>query len=155
MNMTRLALFALALSATLAVIARAAPADQSQVFGQWLTENKRGVIEMFPCGDKVCGRLFWMIDPLRNGKPSLDDYNPKPELRQRPLCGMTILGDFRETEPQHWEDGWIYDPDSGKTYHATMTLESNGTLRLRGYIGIPLFGESQHWTRADGSLGKC
>lgn len=153
--MSRVALLVLWLSAALAGGVDKAAADPSPVFGQWLTENKRGVIEMFPCADKVCGRLFWMIDPLRNGKPSLDDYNPKPELRQRPLCGMTILGDFRESEPQHWVDGWIYDPDSGKTYHATITLESSDILRLRGYVGIPLFGESQHWTRADGSLGKC
>jgi uncharacterized protein (DUF2147 family) len=153
--MARLTLVAFSLAAALFAIAPAVSADSSSVMGPWLTENRRGVIEMFPCADKVCGRLFWMADPLRNGKPSLDDYNPKLELRQRPLCGMTILGDFHETEPHHWEDGWIYDPDSGKTYHATMTLEDNGTLRLRGYIGIPLLGESQHWTRSDGSLGKC
>jgi uncharacterized protein (DUF2147 family) len=153
--MPRLPLFVLVLSAALTVVARTAPADPGPVFGPWLTENKRGVIELFPCADKVCGRLAWMIEPMRHGAPAVDEDNPKPELRQRPLCGMTILGDFRETEPNHWEDGWIYDPDSGKTYHATMTLEQNGTLRLRGYIGIPLFGESQHWTRADGSLGKC
>jgi uncharacterized protein (DUF2147 family) len=153
--MARLTLFALWLAATLAVIAPAAHADPSPVFGQWLTENRRGVIEMVPCADKVCGKLVWMIEPLRHGAPAIDEYNPKPELRQRPLCGMTILGDFHETEPRHFEDGWIYSPDSGKTYHATMTLEENGTLRLRGYVGIPLFGESQHWTRADGSLGKC
>jgi len=153
--MARLTLFALCLAATLAVVAPAAHADPAPVFGQWLTENRRGVIELVPCADKVCGNLVWMIEPMRHGAPAIDEYNPKSELRQRPLCGMPILGDFRETEPRHFEDGWIYDPDSGKTYHATMTLEENGTLKLRGYIGIPLFGESQHWTRADGSLGKC
>jgi uncharacterized protein (DUF2147 family) len=153
--MPRLPLLAVALLSVAAVISPAARADQTPVFGQWLTESKRGVVDVFPCGDKVCGKLVWMIEPIRRGAPALDDYNPKPELRERPLCGLLLLGDFHETEPKHWEDGWIYDPDSGKTYHANMTLEDNGMLRVRGYVGIPLLGESQHWTRADGSRGKC
>jgi uncharacterized protein (DUF2147 family) len=155
MTMLRLPLFALALLSAVSVGARPGRADDSQVFGPWLTESKRGVVDIFPCGDKVCGKLVWMIEPIRRGAPAVDDYNPTPELRQRPLCGLVMLGDFHETAPKHWEDGWIYDPDSGKTYRANMTLEENGMLRLRGYVGIPLFGESQHWTRADGSRGKC
>jgi uncharacterized protein (DUF2147 family) len=76
-------------------------------------------------------------------------------LRQRPLCGLTMLGSFHNTDPQLWTGGWIYDPDSGKTYHATMFLESANVLQLRGYVGIPLFGETNTWTRADPSKGAC
>jgi uncharacterized protein (DUF2147 family) len=122
--------------------------------GRWLSEAKRGVVEIYPCGDRLCGKLVWLIEPMRRGAPALDDQNPDPALRQRPTCGLTILGDFRQTEPQRWGDGWIYDPDSGKTYHATMALEGE-TLRLRGYVGIPLFGETQSWTRPDPSYGSC
>jgi uncharacterized protein (DUF2147 family) len=153
MNRTLLLVAAIVIAVVTA--AGPAPAQQAPVYGQWLTENRRGVIEFFPCADKLCGKLVWMIEPVRDGKPAIDDQNPKRELRQQPLCGLTLLGDFRETEPRHWEDGWIYNPDNGKRYHATITLESENQLRLRGYIGIPLFGESQHWTRADGSLGHC
>jgi len=29
-----------------------------------------------------------------------------------------------------------------------LGLQADGTLRLRGYVGTPLFGETQIWTRA-------
>ena len=43
--------------------------------------------------------------------------------------------------------GEIYDPESGKTYSAKMSLESPDTLSLRGYVGIPLFGRPSTWSR--------
>ena len=146
---------AAAMAAALLLAAVPSRAQQSPPLGQWLTETKRGVVEVYPCADKLCGRLVWLIEPIRRGAPAVDDKNPEPALRNRPLCGLTMLGDFHQEDATHWDDGWIYDPDSGKTYHATMTLESGNALRVRGYVGIPLFGESQHWTHADGTLGSC
>lgn len=143
-----LMVFGLSLSAAGQTPAPAAP------LGRWLSEAKRGVVEIYPCGDRLCGKLVWLIEPIRRGAPAVDDHNPDPALRQRPTCGLTILGDFRQVDPQRWADGWIYDPDSGKTYHATMAIEGE-TLRLRGYVGIPLFGETQSWTRPDPSYGSC
>ena len=148
-------LFALALAVVMAVSAVAAKAQQPEVLGRWLTENRRGVIEIYPCGDKLCGKLVWLIEPIRHGAPAIDDKNPQPELRQRLLCGMEMLGGFRPVEPLRWGDGWIYDPDSGKTYRATRSLQNANVLKLRGYVGIPLFGESQSWTRTDASFGSC
>lgn len=129
--------------------------EPQQVYGRWLTESKRGVIEIYRCGDEVCGKLVWLIEPMRRGAPAVDDKNPDPTLRRRPLCGLAMLGGFHHTEPQRWTDGWIYDPDSGDTYHATIFLESAGILKLRGYVGIPLFGETQTWTRPGARYGSC
>lgn len=126
-----------------------------QVLGRWLTESKRGVVEIYRCGDALCGKLVWLIQPMRRGAPAVDDKNPDPQQRARPLCGLAMLGAFHQTEPQLWTGGWIYDPDSGDTYHATLFLESAGVLKLRGYIGIPLFGETQTWSRPDGHYGSC
>ena len=130
-----------------------APAPNAPL-GRWLSETKRGVIEIYPCGDRLCGKLVWLIEPVRRGAPAADDKNPDPALRQRPLCGLMMLGDFRQVEAQRWGDGWIYDPDSGNTYHATMRIE-DGQLKLRGYVGIPLLGETQTWSRPDGRYGSC
>lgn len=134
--------------------AAAQTAAPTAPLGRWLTESKRGVIEIYPCADKLCGKLVWMIEPVRHGAPAVDEQNPDPALRQRPLCGLALLGGFHQNEPQHWDDGWIYDPDSGKTYRATITLDGN-VLELRGYVGIPLFGETQSWTRPGAGYGSC
>lgn len=146
---------ATALAVIIVASAVQASAQQPQPIGRWLTESRRGVIEIYPCDDKLCGKLVWLIEPIRHGAPAIDDKNPRLELRQRPLCGLEMLGGFRRVEEQRWGDGWIYDPDSGKTYKATMALEDPNSLKLRGYVGIPLFGETQTWTRTDGSSGSC
>jgi hypothetical protein len=43
--------------------------------------------------------------------------------------------------------GKILDPKSGKLYKCYITLEENDKLKVRGYIGISLFGRTQYWNR--------
>jgi uncharacterized protein (DUF2147 family) len=64
------------------------------------------------------------------------------------------MGGFKPSVEHEWSDGWVYDPESGKTYSARMALESATLLRLRGYIGIPLLGSTQLWTRT-GPVAHC
>ena len=40
-----------------------------------------------------------------------------------------------------WQ-GRIYDPESGNVYSSNMRVERNGKLKMRGYLGIPLFGRT-------------
>jgi uncharacterized protein (DUF2147 family) len=137
------------------VLASAAAASPSPQ-GIWLTEDGDGAVEIFDCGEFLCGRIVWQQSSLRpDGSTDIDDHNPDPALRHRPVCGLQIIGDLRQSDPATWSDGWVYDPDSGKTYHVKLTMESADTLRLRGYIGIPLLGESQLWQRAVGDLPLC
>ena len=64
--------------------------------------------------------------------------------------GLEIGRGFRLTDPAHAEDGTLYDPKSGKTYHGVM--ESAGDkLKLRGYVGIKALGRTEVWTRENGS----
>lgn len=129
------------------------------VAGRWLTENGKGVIAIAPCGGSICGKIDWMKPPA-NAKPGViprDNHNPDPSRRQQPMCGLQIIYGFhhREDDPRRWVEGHVYDPESGDTYHASITLEDANHLRLRGYIGIPLLGQSQVWTRAGGDHPPC
>lgn len=137
-------------------VCQADPAPNG-VVGRWLTENKHGVVDIHACGGgKLCGTLVWIYKPTDDsGRPVVDRQNPDKALQGRPVCGMDMLGGFVPEGAEHWADGWIYDAESGKTYKANMALQDDGTLKLRGYVGIPLLGESQVWTRADGSRGTC
>ncbi len=56
---------------------------------------------------------------------------------------------FRYAGEDRWTGGEIYDPNSGNTYKGTMRLIDRNTLKLRGYIGISLFGRSDTWTRVE------
>lgn len=62
------------------------------------------------------------------------------------LLGIYILQGFKYSGDNRW-DGMIFDPKSKKTYKCYLKLEDDGTMKVRGYKGISLFGKSQYWTR--------
>lgn len=144
----------LAILAVLAVtpLAKAATGDAT---GLWLDEEKKAAILIEQCGDKLCGSIRWLREPLRDGKPKLDIHNPDAKLRDRPDCGLQMLGEFKQSDPNEWKGGWIYNPADGNSYDSHMILQDDGTLRVRGFVGISLFGKSQVWTRPTEELADC
>lgn len=118
------------------------------IIGKWLTEKKDAVVQIFKTNDnKYAGKVIWLEKPLdKNGEPIKDNKNPKKELRSRPIMGLVILGGF-EFNNSDWENGIIYDAETGNTYKAKISLRNKNTLDLRGYIGSPMFGRTTIWTR--------
>jgi uncharacterized protein (DUF2147 family) len=117
------------------------------VLGQWLTAGGTSKIEIYKDSTEFCGRIVWLKEPEKNGKPKVDENNPEAKLRTRPLLGMTILRGFEFDGDNVWKGGKIYDPKSGNDYSAKMTLVDEHTLDLRGYVLMPLFGRTETWTR--------
>ncbi len=76
----------------------------------------------------------------------MDMNNPDQALQTRPELGLELLKDFTFDGDDVYEDGTIYDPKSGKTYSCKMTINGN-SLKIRGYVGISLFGRTEVWTR--------
>ena len=136
-------------------IASAAPGVP---LGTWLTEKKDGIVEIYRCADSdvLCGKLVWFkIKPDDPNPLGLDLKDPDPARRNQPLCDMMFMWGFRASDSNQWEDGSVYDPDDGKTYHANMKLRDDGTLDLHGYIGISLIGRSEIWTRYKDPVPQC
>jgi uncharacterized protein (DUF2147 family) len=63
------------------------------------------------------------------------------------LLGMRMLAGFEFKGDNLWEDGTIYDPESGSTYQCKISLEDNNTMSIRGFIGISAFGRTDTWKR--------
>jgi uncharacterized protein (DUF2147 family) len=125
--------------------AQDAPGDA--VLGQWLTEGDKAVVQIFRCEDRYCGKIVWLKEPKNpDGSDILDSENPDPSKRNRTVLGLNLVWGFRYSESQGWVDGSIYDPDNGKTYSCKMSLEGD-TLKVRGYVGISLFGRTTVWKR--------
>jgi uncharacterized protein (DUF2147 family) len=145
---SRLRAAALAAVACLAVPSAVAAADEPSPFGRWLTEDRQGVVETYPCGRELCGKVVWEAVPVaKDGAPTRDAMNPDPSRRGKPICNLQVMSGFKAKSPAEWVEGSIYEPQTGKTYSAELTLGDGPTMKLRGYVGIPLFGKSQVWTR--------
>ena len=144
--MTRLLLTLLALS----TFCCSAQAPATGVLGRW-TEPGGSTIQVAPCAGGVCAQLI-SID--RQAPAQVDSHNPDPALRSRALCGLQIGSHFHLADPNHADGGALYDPRSGKTYTGAMTSVGD-KLKLRGYVGIKLFGRSETWTRAAPNAATC
>ena len=75
------------------------------------------------------------------GAERRDDRNPDPAKRQVPIIGLELLSDYAYADDR-WR-GRIYDPESGKIYASTIRVAADGRLKMRGYIGMPMFGRTQ------------
>jgi uncharacterized protein (DUF2147 family) len=122
--------------------------DRDGILGTWLTAGGESQVEIY-MRDSVtyCGKIIWLRDPLKEGKPVIDDKNPEDSLKSRPVLGLQILRGFTYAGDRVWNGGKIYDPKSGNDYSAKMTLEDEKNLDLRGFVVIPLFGRTEKWTR--------
>ena len=117
------------------------------ILGSWANPNGQDHILIYKRGNKFFGKLDWIKVPNdESGKPKTDKENPDPALRTRADLGLELLKDFTYDGDNVYEDGTIYDPKSGKTYSCKMTVEGT-QLKIRGYVGITLFGRTEVWTR--------
>jgi uncharacterized protein (DUF2147 family) len=150
----------LVLVALLGALTSTASAQTPSVMGTWLTASGIAQVRIGPCPDPANGPICGLVAGLVNPKgpdgnavaPDMaTDYrNPDPALRTRKVIGMPLIWGFKKTaDPNAFEDGHIYNGENGKTYNANISLQPDGKLRLRGYVGTPMFGETQLWTRVN------
>jgi uncharacterized protein (DUF2147 family) len=119
----------------------ALPADS--ILGKWWTEGKEGLVQIV----KTKSGLYEVV--VLDGKDAekKDVNNPDPKLRNRTIRGLTIMWHLR-FEDGEYVDGYCYNPRDGRTYRVKMKLLTPTSLRLRGYLAVPLLGQSQEWERA-------
>jgi len=115
--------------------------------GVWLIDQKAAV-QIFDCAGLMCGRILWLYKP-RNAEGQLDrdQHNPNPALRQRELCGLTILWNLHPAGKNRWRDGWFYNPDDGKTYRLSAELKSDDVIAARIYVALPILGKTKTLVR--------
>ncbi|KUG07695.1 DUF2147 domain-containing protein [Solirubrum puertoriconensis] len=128
-----------------------ASAQTLSPLGVWTNSEKKATFEIYQCGNgkKLCGKIVSLTTPNdpKTGKPKTDSQNPDPKLRSRPRLGLVFMEGFEYDEANKWDDGKIYDPETGKTYSCYMKMLNANTMEVKGYIGISMIGRSQTWTR--------
>jgi len=129
----------------------------SSIKGLWIESRKGNVaVSVMDCDTGLCGRIHWLRKPLaKDGKPKTDHHNPNADLQTRSLCGLAILHGFTSTDASTWRNGKVYNPDDGRTFSGTIKLTRDGSLKVRGYLGISLFGKTVKWERPQQPLPTC
>ena len=125
-------------------------AQTSPFLGDWQVPSGT-IVRIDPCSSDFCMRIVF-ISPKADA--TTDIHNPDATLRGKSLCNLELGSHFHASDATHASGGTIYDPKSGNTYRGTMVVEGD-TLRLRGYIGISLFGRTEIWHRVHQSHASC
>jgi len=124
--------------AALGVATLGAALAAAEPTGVWFDHTGRGAVEITKCGAALCGRVVWLKDE-----------------GNRSACGMQIIGNVRPMAGGAWDGGWIYDPDSDTKYSVELTPVGAKQLKVVGYLGSKLFGETMIWRRAPDDLKRC
>ncbi|MDU0354998.1 DUF2147 domain-containing protein [Paraglaciecola aquimarina] len=132
----------------------------ADIEGLWFTENQAAQVKVYQCEDRFCGEIVWLEEPTWDqddvdnnkdavlGAPKIDLKNDVESLRSRPILGMHMLNGLKKVENNQYEDGKIYDAESGNTYSCEAKLADAGDkLEMTGYIGVSWFGRTTTWTR--------
>jgi uncharacterized protein (DUF2147 family) len=136
----------LSVVALLLVLATSGAADLPPIEGTWLSGDGDGWIEIRVDGGGLSGTVKGSPN-ADDERPDKDEKNPDPSLRNRPLTGLELFAGFSYDGDGRWSGGTIYDPNSGKTYRCIITWVDIGTLKVRGYVGVPMLGRTETWTR--------
>ncbi|WP_340151690.1 DUF2147 domain-containing protein [uncultured Sneathiella sp.] len=124
------------------------PAAAQDVTGVWSTVDGESHVKIEPCGNKFCGKIIWLKEPLTEKKIAKTDIkNENVSLRGQPIEGLEILKGFIQEKKNEWDDGTIYNPKDGKTYSSTLTLTKPDELEVDGCVMI--FCKTQVWTRVE------
>ena len=128
--------------------ARTDPGRQPAVFGDWIAPDQDVVIRVHRCFPEDTSRLCASL--LKHAYAALssqDRLNPDRSLRDRPLIGIDILNGLARAGSNKWKGGQLYDPRTGKTYHAKIKLLDDDMLKISGCIG-PRLCKGYVWKKA-------
>jgi uncharacterized protein (DUF2147 family) len=147
------ALFAISMAFATSVNAQS---KADKILGYYLTYDdetgaEKSQVQIYKeSNGKYYGKIVWLKEPLKNGKPKVDDKNPDAKLQNRAIIGLEMLKGFKYNESDNeWNDGSIYNPSSGKTYNCYINFESATKVKIRGFIGASWMGlgKTAYWTK--------
>ncbi len=134
-------------------------ADMNSAVGYWetrddKTQQRTSIIKIWfdPRTQKYSGSVYKIFAVQGHKTTDLCTRCPG-NLKNKPMLGLRIIRDMVYHDGKYI-GGYVLDPQIGQEYHAQMRVVENGrVLKLRGYVGIPLFGRTAQWKRATSEKG--
>jgi uncharacterized protein (DUF2147 family) len=132
-----------------------AAAQATSAAGLWKTvddktNKEKSLVRIVETNGVFTGKVEKFLDPETAKDAVCKDCSD--DRKDKPILGMTIVRNMKQSADDKavFEGGDILDPNNGKVYSAKLKLVDNGTkLDVRGYIGLPMLGRTQTWSRVE------
>lgn len=128
-------------------------AEPAAIEGRWIafdgdTSQKRAVIEIVRVDRGATGRIVELfLKPGEDPDPVCE--NCPGTARGQRIRGLAILAVEAEEGGTSYR-GTVLDPEEGVSYSCVVTtLPGGARLRLRGFVGLEIFGRDETWVRAE------
>lgn len=123
--------------------------NSQTIFGKWNTINDEtgevdSVIEVYKKNGKAYAKILEITNPE---KQKAVCEKCEGANKNKPILGLEILTGL-EKKDDEWSGGEILDPRNGKIYKCYIKLVKPNKLKIRGYLGVSLFGKTKYWQRA-------
>ena len=136
------------------VAAAGSVAAQSTPAGVWKTiddktKTERAQIRISEAGGVFTGKLEKLL--AADAKPDALCDKCSDDRKDKPIVGLEIVRGVKKGDSENtWDGGTILDAAEGKVYKVRMQpIEGGKKMEVRGYIGAPMFGRTQIWTRVE------
>jgi uncharacterized protein (DUF2147 family) len=144
-----------ALMLMLAAASLAAAAAEPSAVGLWEKTGQSGMpdawFRIIECNGVYLGRIVKLFPTAGQNPNGWRCTQCKGDQRNAPVLGITFIKGMHR-QGLTYQDGSILDPRDGSVYNAQMQLSPDGRqLTVRGYVGIPLLGQSEVWHRVPDS----
>lgn len=118
------------------------------IFGEWENRNDDtgkvdSVIEVYEKDGKAYAKVIEITNPA--DKDNLCD-KCEGANKDKPILGMDILTGLTK-DGDEWSGGEILDPKKGSVYKCFIELKGKNKLKVRGYMGVSIFGRTVYWIR--------
>ena len=119
------------------------------VFGKWKTfdifnkDKEEAIVEIYNKNDSLYIKIIEII-PIEHRQDlcsKCDDEN-----KNKPIKGLVILK-AAYLKDNVWQGAKILNAKNGYYYGCNISLQDNNWLRIRGFIGYPIFGKTVYWKK--------
>lgn len=119
------------------------------ILGKWKTYDvfdkniAESIVEIYSIDDRLYVKIIEILpDEHKNDLCN----NCSGSFKGQPILGMVIL-EGAELEDGIWKGAKILNAKNGKRYGCHISLEAPDLLKIRGFVGYPIFGKTLFWTR--------
>jgi uncharacterized protein (DUF2147 family) len=122
--------------------------DQDAILGKWMNAEKDLAVEIFKLNGAYRAKVIW-FECYDGTKMSdyFDKKNPNKALQNRPWLGLEVLSSLSFKGGTEWQNGHIYDPNTGNTFRSVCHLEKDNILKVRGYWMYQWIGKNLIFNR--------
>lgn len=124
--------------------------DGDRICGKWMSSGKNLMVQIYKTGNSYRGKMIWFKsdDNSKTMEEWTDKHNPNPALRTRKILGIDVIsGATYDNDSDSWENGKIYDAQTGHYWSAAVKLDKSGVLKVVGYWHFKFIGKTMIFNR--------